>query len=197
VQKPLRLGGKTYPRGIGTHATSVITYAIPPGATRFRALAGPDDGALEQGGGQTAIELLVIAGDRPPLEARVALANADALTRALGRPNREQIVTQRSPVATTLQALELTNGQTLASMLAEGAESWTAEGPAFGTERPRPASVTAAEIVTALYERALGRAPSASERHAALEVVGSPVRKEGVEDLLWVMAMLPEFQLIY
>jgi hypothetical protein len=31
----------------------------------------------------------------------------------------------------------------------------------------------------------------------ARDLVGSPARKEGVEDLLWAMTMLPEFQLIY
>src|SRR2546422_11367414 len=28
-------------------------------------------------------------------------------------------------------------------------------------------------------------------------MVGTPVKREGVEDLLWAMTMLPEFQLIY
>ena len=31
----------------------------------------------------------------------------------------------------------------------------------------------------------------------AKEVVGQPARPAGVEDLLWALAMLPEFQLIY
>ena len=31
----------------------------------------------------------------------------------------------------------------------------------------------------------------------AEELIGKPVKKEGVEDFLWAMTMLPEFQLIY
>jgi hypothetical protein len=31
----------------------------------------------------------------------------------------------------------------------------------------------------------------------AAALIGAPARAEGVEDLLWVLAMLPEFQLIY
>ena len=31
----------------------------------------------------------------------------------------------------------------------------------------------------------------------AQSLVGTPARKEGLEDLLWAVAMLPEFQLIY
>jgi mono/diheme cytochrome c family protein len=186
VEKPLRLGDQTYADGIGTHANSVISYLLPKGVTRFRALAGPDTGATEQPGSQSSIELFVLTGDRSLVEARAALALADPLMRALGRPNREQVVTQRATVATTLQALELTNGQTLATMLEQGAERWSTGS----NTRPAP-------VIGALYENALGRAPTPAERQAALALVGSPVRKEGVEDLLWALVMLPEFQLIY
>jgi hypothetical protein len=42
---------------------------------------------------------------------RAALVNADALMLSLGRPNREQVVTTRGDVLTTLQALDLSNGR--------------------------------------------------------------------------------------
>ncbi len=48
----LRVGGKEF-RGIGTHARSEIAYAVPEGATRFRARVGPDDGGIAQNGGRT------------------------------------------------------------------------------------------------------------------------------------------------
>src|SRR5205823_6981611 len=57
VEKPLRLGEKTYADGIGTHANSVITYLLPPGVTRFRAVAGPDTAATEEHGSETSIQL--------------------------------------------------------------------------------------------------------------------------------------------
>jgi mono/diheme cytochrome c family protein len=186
VEKPLRLGDRTFANGIGTHANSVITYLLPPGTTRFRATAGPDAGALESPGAQTSIRLYVVAGDRRLVETRAALAVADPLTRALGRPNREQVVTQRATVATTLQALELTNGQTLAQRLAQGAKKWTEERGA-----------TPAGLVDRLYLAALGRPPLPAERAEALRLVGAPAREDGVEDLLWALVMLPEFQLIY
>lgn len=227
VEKPLRLGEKTYADGIGTHANSVITYLLPPGVTRFRAVAGPDTAATEERGSETSIQLFVVAGDRSLIETRAALALADPLMRALGRPNREQVVTERSTVATTLQALELTNGQSLADVLAQGAEAWLSGGvEAWKRGRPgaqavQPAGVGAAregnnregearlpsgrepvrgspgELVNALYEAALGRLPSAAERQLALEMVGNPIRKAGIEDLLWALVMLPEFQLVY
>jgi hypothetical protein len=48
-----------------------------------------------------------------------------------------------------------------------------------------------------LYEKALGRKPTGPELQLAREVVGQPIQPAGVEDLLWSVAMLPEFQLIY
>ncbi len=58
-----------------------------------------------------------------PGKVRAALVAADPLLVALARPNREQVVTTRPTTATTLQALELTNGETLADVLKRGAEN--------------------------------------------------------------------------
>ena len=58
------------------------------------------------------------------------------------------------------------------------------------------ASTDARTLVTSLYEKTLSRAPRPAELAAAAELVGSPCRTEGVQDLLWSLAMLPEFQLI-
>ena len=185
TKKPIRLGDRTFANGIGVHANSVLAYALPEGVTRFRATAGPDTGATEQPGTMTSVQLCVITGDLSLLQARASLATSDALMRAMDRPNREQVVTQRATVATTLQALELTNGQTLANMLAQGAEKWS------HTAR------TPDNLVNGLYQQALGRLPSAMEKQADLALIGSPVKKEGMEDFLWALVMLPEFQLIY
>ena len=51
---------------------------------------------------------------------------------ALGRTSREQVVTRRDPIATTLQALELTNGGTLDARLKQGRD------PLARPRRPRP-----------------------------------------------------------
>ena len=185
TKKPIRLGDATFPTGIGVHANSVLVYVLPDGVTRFRATAGPDAGAIEQPGSKTSVQLCVVTGDLSLLESRASLAIADPLMRAMDRPNREQVVTQRATVATTLQALELTNGQTLAGMLSQGAERWS--------HMARPPE----SLVSDLYQQALGRYPNTVEKQAALGLIGSPVNKEGMEDFLWALVMLPEFQLIY
>jgi hypothetical protein len=48
---------------------------------------------------------------------------SDPLSRVLGRPIRDQVYTERSSAATTLQALELTNGPLLSQRLERGAKA--------------------------------------------------------------------------
>ncbi len=111
---------------------------------------------------------------------------ADSLTRALGRPNREQVVTRRQTEYTTLQALELSNGERLAGFLSKGAAALVESG-----------LVDPAMLTETVYRMALQRPPTAAERTAALEILSTGAGTQGVEDLLWAVAMLPEFQLIY
>jgi hypothetical protein len=121
-----------------------------------------------------------------PGKVRASLVAADALLVALGRPNREQVVTTRPSVATTLQALELTNGETLTDILKRGAQFLLADS-----------STAQGKLIPALYEKSLGREPTGAELKIAREMVGQPATAAGIEDLLWALTMLPEFQLIY
>ena len=117
---------------------------------------------------------------------RAALVNADALMRSLGRPNREQVVTTRGDQLTTLQALDLSNGQILADTLARGAANLLKAN----------AGATPDQLIESLYLSALCRRPTPAELATGRAVVGAPVTAEGLEDLLWMVVMLPEFQLI-
>jgi hypothetical protein len=121
----------------------------------------------------------------PAIRVRAALAMDNALSRALGRPNREQVVTRRDSLATMLQALELVNGTTLDGILNRGGQQWIADG-----------DKDAGKIIERTYRTALGRSPSAIEQKTALGVVGVPASPDGIHDLLWMIVMLPEFQLI-
>jgi hypothetical protein len=72
---------------------------------------------------------------------------------------------------------------------------------AVAPETPVPAGPelhTAAEAVDRVFRYALGRAPSADERSAAIAAVGAAKPSAaGLADLLWAVMMKPEFQLIY
>jgi putative membrane-bound dehydrogenase-like protein len=48
--KPLKVAGKEYARGIGTHASSFISYVLPGPAKSFRAKVGIDDGGAIRAG---------------------------------------------------------------------------------------------------------------------------------------------------
>ena len=60
---------------------------------------------------------------------------ASPLTRALGRPIRDQVYSTRETLATTLQGLELVNGETLTRRLSRGAKKMLGELP------PEPVSL--------------------------------------------------------
>jgi len=140
------------------------------------------------------LELAAAPVEKLPVQ-RASLVAATPLMAALGRPNREQVVTVRQGTATTLQALELTNGATLAVLLKKGAEKVLEDAPASSASAV-PAAANSGVLVASLYRHALSRPPTAAEQAAAEQLVGAPANSEGVQDLLWALTMLPEFQLI-
>ena len=133
------------------------------------------------------VDLTLVSAHAAPMASRTraALANADPLMTALGRPNREQVVTVRTSAATTLQALELENGSTLAAALHRGAE---------GLIEMRPLTTNA--LIDRVFVRAFSRPPTRAERALCTELLGAHPTAAGVEDLLWSIAMLPEFQMV-
>jgi hypothetical protein len=117
---------------------------------------------------------------------RSTLVNCDALMRSLGRPNREQVVTVRPEQLTTLQALDLANGQILTTTLERGAANILKANP----------NATAEALAEWVFVRALSRKPTDGERSAARGLIGEKPSASGVADLLWAVVMLPEFQLV-
>lgn len=105
--------------------------------------------------------------------------------RSLGRPNRDQIVTMRPDELTTLEAIDLANHQILVTTLERGAKNIMAKKWASPDE-----------LVDWLYQATLSRSPSTTEAGLARELLGSPINELRVQDLLWVLLMLPEFQLV-
>jgi hypothetical protein len=70
------------------------------------------------------------AGPPPGRYTREWQTPASALSRALGRPIRDQVFSTRNTSATTIQALELVNGERLANWLLRGARNMLGELPA-------------------------------------------------------------------
>jgi hypothetical protein len=95
------------------------------------------------------------AGPPPGRYTREWQTPASSLARALGRPIRDQVFSIRNTVATTLQALELVNGERLSNWLLRGARNMLGELP------PPPTAL----FVTPINSRG-GRAEQAAPRIA-------------------------------
>jgi len=85
----------------------------------------------------------------------------------------------------TLEAIDLANGQAFTDLLGRGAanllrRSWKSPD----------------EFTQWLYVSALCRPPSPAELKVAQELLGPRLTEQGVADLLWAVCMLPEFQTI-
>ena len=130
-------------------------------------------------------EMLAGVGGTSSVPARASLMKSDLLQRALGRPNREQIVSMRPNELSTLEAIDLSNGQALTNLLAAGAAKL----------KKRPWS-SPEELARWLYLSALSREPAPAELKVAAGMVGAEISEQGVADLLWAVCMLPEFQTI-
>ncbi|MEO5601969.1 MAG: DUF1549 domain-containing protein [Cyclobacteriaceae bacterium] len=117
--------------------------------------------------------------------ARASLVKNDLFLTALGRPNRENVSTTRSSQGNLLQALELTNGDVFNSALEAGAKKW------------KESFQTPEETVTEIYKKALGRHPQKPEIDVALKLLGKSPTDDDIEDLLWAVMLLPEFQIIF
>lgn len=115
---------------------------------------------------------------------RASLVKSDALMRSLGRPNRDVIVSMRPSDLTTLEAIDLANGQTLADDLARGAKAIIGK------------SASNVSLPVWLFRFAYSREPSPQEMAVTNEVLGQTPDELRIQDLLWAIIMQPEFQLV-
>ncbi|MDF1825362.1 MAG: DUF1549 domain-containing protein [Verrucomicrobiales bacterium] len=118
--------------------------------------------------------------DRP---VRASLLKADELMRALGRPNRDQIVTSRPSELTTLEAVNLATNGDLVANLKKGAEKLIRAFPAE-------------KLVESIYLSTLSRYPAESEENFASGILGDSPDTATVTDLLWAITMTPEFLIV-
>ncbi len=123
------------------------------------------------------------AGPQPMV--RAVLVKCTPLQAALGRPNRDQVVTSRPTDLTTLEAIQLANEQALFDTFARGA----AQCRAAGGDDPDT-------LACHLFNAALARLPTETELATAREMLGDVPTDQTVADLLWAVVMLPEFQFV-
>jgi hypothetical protein len=124
----------------------------------------------------------VVVGSFRPV--RASMVRSNLLMRSLGRPNREQIVTTRPESLSTLQAIDLANGEILDELLARGGKHLLASSQHDN------------DFASTVFLAALCREPSDSERQCAAELLGPQANAHTIQDLLWTVIMLPEFQFV-
>ncbi len=108
--------------------------------------------------------------------------HADPFMLILGRPNRNQIVLAREADFTRLQALEMTNGDTLAAYLTVSATALLEAGP-----------VNTQDLIYHAWGRSLPEAEA-----AIVAEYGETISDVAVlEDVLWLVANHPEFQIVF
>lgn len=117
--------------------------------------------------------------------ARAALVRQDDFMKTLGRPVRENVTTSRSDEATLLQSLMLTNSQFFHEHLSRGAAAWWQQADG----KPE-------KLLDELYQKALGRLPAPKEKKLLLKKLEQDESEAALEDIIWTLVLLPEFQLI-
>ncbi len=115
---------------------------------------------------------------------RASLVQNDPFLTALGRPSRENVTSVRDGQSNLLQAMELTNGELLNETLAKGANSWATHYKSSD------------ELIRSVYRQILARDPTDKEHQVAQGLFGDTVEEAQVQDLLWAVVLLPEFQFI-
>jgi len=177
---------------IATDDSWLWTKTLPDGKGKFKteptdwqAAAAVNGAAVWQGVHPQLLAALAASGQSVGLKVRASLVKSDFLMRALGRPNRDQIVTVRPESLTTLEAIDLANGESLADSLQRG-----------GVKLAARDWKSADEFATWLFRSTLSREPSPAELATMKAELGEKLTAQGIEDALWSVLMLPEFQLV-
>ncbi|MCB9280494.1 MAG: DUF1549 domain-containing protein [Lewinellaceae bacterium] len=116
---------------------------------------------------------------------RAALVRQDEFMKTLGRPVREIVTTRRDAEPTLLQSLLLTNSAFFHEDIARASADLLA---ATGDDP--------AQLLDRLYLKAFGRTPSRKEKKLLLKNWDEEKPQEALEDIIWAVVLLPEFQLI-
>ncbi len=113
---------------------------------------------------------------------RSSLVVSDLLMRSLGRPNRDQVVTTRDDVLSTLQALDLSNGEILFKQLESGADNLLA------------LELSKRDLIERVFLHSLARKSTGREFEIIEQQLGDQPDRQAIADFLWTILMLPEFQ---
>ena len=133
---------------------------------------------LVTGVAAVAMAFTVFAAGAPTAEAKKVKIRVQSVI-----PSKADEVTMLKDFAANVSAL--TNGDVLSALIKDGATALADEGG----ERQG--------LAKRVFMSALGRSPNQAESTMLAELSSGDNGAESVEDVLWAVTMLPEFQLIY
>ncbi|MEM8888081.1 MAG: DUF1549 domain-containing protein [Bacteroidota bacterium] len=113
---------------------------------------------------------------------RASLVQQDPFLKTLGRPSRENVATDREEETTMLQALMLSNDNFLHRGIEEAAF------------RMHKDLEDRKAIIEYVFTAALGRMAEKGEREKMYEYLNANPSPAEIEDLIWSVILLPEFQ---
>lgn len=116
---------------------------------------------------------------------RASLTKQDPFLKSLGRPSRENVATTRDSDANLLQAMMLSNNEFLFQHIKEGAEKLVGNN-----------NQDVDDLISQLYKNILGRLPSSKEHKLLVKELNNGPLESAVQDVIWSMILLPEFQFI-
>jgi len=124
-----------------------------------------------------------VSGNIPMV--RASLLKNDFLMKSLGRPMREQIVSMRPSELTTLEAIDLYNGKSLADAISRGGQNlsdrtWDAPD----------------DLIRYIYRFAISRDPHEAEMASVRDYFSEPATASEVADVLWAIMMTPDFMIV-
>ena len=116
---------------------------------------------------------------------RASLVKLDPFLKTLGRPTRENVTTNRDANASLLQAIMFSNNDFLYQNIKTGANQLL-------TQYQSDVQLS----MNALYQNALGRSPTAKEEKLVHKQLKNTTKEAVMEDLIWSVLALPEFQFL-
>jgi putative heme-binding domain-containing protein len=156
----LSAGGVATADGIGTHAASRIAFAVPAGAERFSAHAGPDETGVSQGCGTSVV--FEVWATRPPAASEAAAWERGMLDPAVpARERREHAVALASDPQGALRLIRLAERGVLPAELVDVVAEAIHRNPDLGVRAlasaafPRPGAPDTPSIpeLVAMLER--------------------------------------------
>jgi len=116
---------------------------------------------------------------------RAALVKLDPFLKAMGRPTRENVSTNREENVTLLQAILVNNHELLHKTIEKGARQWLSLS-----------GNNTQQLTETIFLQLLGRTPTSAEQSAIQKQLKDQIPQTAIEDLIWSLILLPEFQFI-